>query len=80
VEPERPDDVTRAAPVSRRDRQRAEIERLVGGGHLGRAADLAHEHLADFRDDQRVRTVVVNALAASAEPVLRTRASEFTAI
>jgi hypothetical protein len=66
--------------MSRRDRQRAEIERLVGDGHLGRAADLAHEHLADFRDDRRVRTVVADALAVSAEPVLRARASEFTAI
>jgi hypothetical protein len=80
VDAERSEDVARPRPASRRDRQRAEIERLVGAGHLAHAADLAHEHLAEFRDDGGIRIAVVAALAASRESVLRARVREFTAV
>ncbi len=76
MDPQRSDD---SAPGTRRRRQRqqAEILRLLAAQQLHRAADLAHEHLAEFPDDHHVQRSVIAALNASADPQLERRAGEF---
>jgi len=65
------------APTStRRDRQRAVIGRLLDAHQLSRAADLAHEHLAEFPGDDALRRTVVSALLASPDPYLHRRAAQ----
>jgi hypothetical protein len=77
VVPERADD--RSPGIQRRrHRQRAEILDLLAAQQLHRAADLAHEHLAEFADDDEVRRSTTTALGASADPHLRRRAGEFS--
>jgi hypothetical protein len=60
----------------RRDRQRAELAALLAEGALERAADLAHDHLADFPDDAGTRAAVAAALAGSGDDRLAARAAE----
>ena len=76
MDPQRSDD---SAPCTRRRRQRqqAEILRLLAAQQLHRAADLAHEHLAEFADDHHVQRSVIAALNASADPQVERRAGEF---
>ena len=67
-------------PVSlaaRRDRQSAEIITLISARRLDRAADLAHEHLAEFPCDGAIRSAVVVALDTSPDHRLRRRVTEF---
>ena len=61
----------------RRDRQRVEIIALISHDQLQRAADLAHEHLAEFPDDGSVRTAIVEALNRNGQHTLRRRVDEF---
>jgi hypothetical protein len=61
---------------SRRERQRAEIARLIDEGHLDRAADLAHEHLAEFPHDDSLRSAIVTALDSSPDHRVRSRSRE----
>jgi hypothetical protein len=78
VDPQRTDDDdTTPGGHSRRRRQQAEILRLLASQHLHRAADLAHEHLAEFPDDHHVQHSVIAALNTSADPHLQRRAGEF---
>jgi len=79
VEPQPPEDDTASPIDSRRRRQQAEILQLVSRQELHRAADLSHEHLADFPDDDHVRHSITAALNASADPQTRRRAREFRA-
>jgi hypothetical protein len=67
----------RAGVYRRRDRQRAEILRAIDDQLLHRAADLAHEHLVEFADDQVVRSLVFDVLSGSPDHRLRRRAGEF---
>jgi hypothetical protein len=62
---------------TREDRQRAEILDSIEAGRLQHAADLAHEHLAEFPHDRSVRSVVTAALDRSPNQHVRRRASEF---
>jgi hypothetical protein len=78
VEPRPPGDGTTPGIHCRRQRQHEEILRLLSAQELHRAADLAHEHLAELPDDH-VRLSVIAALDASEDPDLRRRASEFLA-
>jgi hypothetical protein len=64
-------------PCRRQDRQRAEILRAIDQQHVHRAADLAHEHLAEFPEDHVVREHVLDAVMASPDRRLRNRAGEF---
>jgi hypothetical protein len=61
----------------RRLRQQAEIRRLVARQQLHRAADLTHEHMAEFPDDDDVRRDVIAALDISADLCTRRRSGEF---
>jgi hypothetical protein len=79
VDHQRSDDDTTPGGHRRRERQRAEIFCLLATKQLHRAADLAHEHLAEFADDHHVRHRVIAALDASADPHLQRRAGEFVA-
>jgi len=79
VETHPPDDETARGTRLRRQRQEAEILRLLSSPQLHRAADLTHEHMAEFPDDDHVRRRVIAALNASADPNLRRRADEFLA-
>ena len=79
VEPQPADDDTTPGIHPRRQRQQAEILRLLSRQQLHRAADLSHEHMAEFPDDHLVRRRVMAALNASADPRLRRRAGEFLA-
>ena len=45
---------------TRRERQLAEIETEVERGDVGRALDLACEHLAEFPEDSDVLALVAN--------------------
>jgi hypothetical protein len=76
VDPQRSDRPTPKPLTTRGERQRAEILALVAKEQLQRAADLAHEHLAEFPDDRCVRSAVATALDATADPDLRRRAAE----
>lgn len=63
--------------MSRRDRQRAELHRLCGTGHLSRAVDLAFAHFADYGRDEELLALLAGALARSpTTPVLRRRFTE----
>ena len=79
VHPQPSDDDASAAIHHRRQRQQAEILRLLAAQQLHRAADLAHEHLAEFADDHQVRGSLTAALNASADSHVQRRASEFIA-
>jgi hypothetical protein len=62
------------------DRQRRQHDEICAGisdGRLHRAADLAHEHLAEFPNDHTIRTAVIEALEQSPDRQLRRRRSEF---
>lgn len=63
--------------VARRARQRRELMDLVAEDRLQRAADLAHEHLAEFADDDEARQLVLRALHATSDGSVRRRAREF---
>jgi len=76
VEPSPSDDGATPDRDRRRQRQHAEILRLLSTQQLHRAADLTHEHLAELPDDD-VRLSVIAALDASEDPDLRRRVSEF---
>jgi hypothetical protein len=65
------------AECERKRRQHDEICTSIAGGRLHHAADLAHEHLAEFTDDDTIRTVLLAALDESPDPQLRRRRSEF---
>jgi hypothetical protein len=54
--------------VSRIERQRKQITAAIGQGHYARALVLAREHLAEFRDDEEVRALMVEASAAWERP------------
>jgi hypothetical protein len=58
-------------------RQRDEICRSISSDHLHHAADLAHEHLAEFPDDRTIRTLLLDALAHSTDDHVRRRCREF---
>jgi hypothetical protein len=77
VEPEAspPEDCPDAC--RRQDRQRAEILRAIDQQLLDRAADLAHEHLAEFSEDHVVRRQLLGALMRAPDRRLRRRAREF---
>jgi len=62
---------------TREDRQRAEILDGIEAGRLQHAADLAHEHLAEFPHDQAVRSAITAALDQSPDQPVRRRAGEF---
>ena len=62
---------------TRQDRQKAEILDSIDAGRLQHAADLAHEHLAEFPGDRSVRSAVEAALERSPDDHVRRRASEF---
>ena len=79
MDPQRSDDDTSPGINPRRQRQHAEILRLLAAQQLHRAADLAHEHLAEFADDHHIRRSVTAALRASADPSVQRRAGEFVA-
>ena len=79
VEPPPSDDDTPPGVHPRRQRQQAEILRLLSRQQLHRAADLTHEHLAEFPNDDHVRRSVMAALDASSDPRLRRRARELLA-
>jgi hypothetical protein len=80
VEPHPSDDDDATPGIDpRRRRQQAEILRLVVTQQLHRAADLSHEHLAEFPGDYHIRRNVMAALDASADPHLRRRSGEFLA-
>ena len=79
VDPQRSDDDTASGTQPRRLRQQAEILRLLAAQQLHRAADLTHEHLAEFADDHHIRRTLTAALNASADPHLQRRAGEFVA-
>jgi hypothetical protein len=61
------------------ERQRREILRSIADQQLHHAADLAHEHLVEFPDDELVRLTLVAALEASTDVRLRRRVAEFRA-
>jgi hypothetical protein len=44
--------------MSRQDRQRAQIVSLARHGEPDRARALAHEHLAEFPDDEEIASVL----------------------
>jgi hypothetical protein len=71
-----PDDLVNAE-CERRRRQHDEICASISAEHLHHAADLAHEHLAEFPDDHEVLSVLLDALERAADPRLRRRSSEF---
>ena len=48
--------------MSRRDRQRAELQNLCRNGAVGRAVDLAFTHFADFGRDEDILAVLAEAL------------------
>jgi hypothetical protein len=77
VDPRRSDDDASPGIHVRRQRQQAEILRLLAAQGLHRAADLAHEHLAEFADDHHIRRCLTAALNASTDPQLQRRAGEF---
>ena len=79
MDPQRSDDDTSPGIHPRRQRQRSEILRLLAAQQLHHAADLAHEHLAEFADDHHIRRSLTAALEASADPHLQRRAGEFVA-
>ena len=58
-------------------RQHDEICRSIASDHLHHAADLSHEHLAEFPDDHTVRTLLLDALEHSTDDNVRRRRSEF---
>jgi hypothetical protein len=62
---------------TRQDRQRAEILDSIDAGRLQHAADLAHEHLAEFPRDRSVLAVVTAALERSPDVHVRRRIREF---
>ncbi|HWM18751.1 MAG TPA: hypothetical protein VNO51_03635 [Ilumatobacteraceae bacterium] len=62
---------------TRQDRQKAEILDSIDAGRLQHAADLAHEHLAEFPDDRSVRSAITAALQRSPDDHVRRRANEF---
>ena len=63
--------------MSRRDRQRVELERLCEAGALSRAVDLAFAHFADYGPDPRVLDLLRARLDGMAHtPALRRRFSE----
>src|SRR5262245_58675290 len=72
------DDLDLTVAAHRCLRQREELARLIDAARLQRAADLAHEHLAEFADDHLARGFIVRALAASHDDQVRRRADEFT--
>jgi hypothetical protein len=71
-----PDDPSRTE-CERQRRQYDEICAVISTGLLHHAADLAHEHLAEFPDDHAVRSVVLDALDRSTDERHRRRRSEF---
>jgi hypothetical protein len=77
MDPRRSDEDTSSAIGSRRQRQQAEILRLLAAQQVSRAADLAHEHLAEFPDDDHLRSSGAAALNASTDPHLQRRSREF---
>ena len=62
---------------TRADRQRAEILHSIEAGRLQHAADLAHEHLAEFPGDRSVRSAITAALDQSPDQHVRRRVAEF---
>jgi hypothetical protein len=68
------------AECERRRRQHDEICASISAGQMHRAADLAHEHLAEFPDDHTVRSTLLAALEHAADQRLQRRRSEFTRI
>ena len=73
-----PSDQARHVPTpTRQDRQRAEILDSIEAGRLQHAADLAHEHLAEFPRDRSVRAAVTAALEHSPDAHIRRRVDEF---
>jgi len=63
--------------MSRRDRQRAELERLCDAGALARAVDLAFAHFADYGLDQHILDLLSARLdRTGTTPALRRRFSE----
>lgn len=77
MEPDAPPPEDRPDACRRQDRQRAEILRAIDQHLLHRAADLAHEHLAEFTDDHVVREHLLDALVRSPDRRLQGRAREF---
>ena len=78
MDPSSPTDpALRVDPIGRRrDRHRAEIIACLAAARCDRAADLAHEHLSEFPDDE-LRDTVRAALRSAADPRVQRRATEF---
>jgi hypothetical protein len=66
-----------AVDSERKRRQHDEICTSIADGRLHHAADLAHEHLAEFPDDHAIRTALLAALEHSSEAHVRRRSTEF---
>jgi hypothetical protein len=63
--------------MSRRDRQRAELQDLCRNGAAGRAVDLAFTHFADFGRDEEILAMLAEALARGcATAAVRRRLAE----
>lgn len=63
--------------MSRRDRQRHELEQLCRAGSLTRAVDLAFAHFADYGPDAELLDVLAAELdRRAATPALRRRFDE----
>jgi hypothetical protein len=66
--------------MSRRDRQRAELEDLCRNGAVGRAVDLAFTHFADFGRDEEILAALAEAIdRACATAAVRRRLGELYA-
>jgi hypothetical protein len=50
--------------VNRRERQREQIAAALARGHFARVLVLAREHLAEYPDDEDVRTAAARARQA----------------
>ena len=61
--------------VSRRERQREQINVTMARGDYARALVLAREHLAEFPDDEIVRAALVEAREALEQPAPGDRGS-----
>ena len=67
------------ASEHRRQRQLAELRGLCRSGDIGRAIDLAHEHIACFGPDDDLVVLLERALDGDDDAVLRCRVASLRA-